>query len=125
MCTPKLYIFLAVVPMLVSSFYIKQIHLTPEDENRPLVTSDAVNNSSDNSESLNQPDDGNKDGEESTVKFTKPCYTWSQDTFDLLGHLLDSIMILLNEMDVCEDGQEVRSMWGDNVPTPALNQHGK
>jgi len=60
-----------------------------------------------------------------TTAKPKICKTWAQDTFDLLGHFLDSVMQLLGEMEICEDGQIVQSMWGDDAFVPELNKYGK
>jgi len=53
------------------------------------------------------------------------CYTWAMDTFDVFGHLLDSLNILLGQQIPCEDGQEVVSMWGPLAPVPERNRYGK
>lgn len=102
---------LALFP-LVSSFYIN---------------SSIADNSNNAGNSINQNIANGNNGDCLDCDQSQPkiCKTWVQDTFDILGHFLDNIMILIGEMEQCQDGDIVVSMWGDDAPVPELNKYGK
>lgn len=77
------------------------------------------------SENISGADNGDNGNCVDCEKQPRYCKTWAQDTFDILGHFLDNVMILIGEMEQCLDGQIVISMWGYDAPVPELNKYGK
>lgn len=129
-----LIVFILLPILLVSPFYIKikeeDERVVPYQKGSSEDSSKAIEDSSDypNIElsSAGNVADNDKCSDCEQVPF-KICKTWAQDTFDILGHFLDAIMQLANQMDVCDDSpnQIVVSMWGDNTPVPVVNQQGE
>jgi hypothetical protein len=128
MWSSKVYIVLLLFPVIASSFYIptqKPVDIRLEvNHMMKLLKLPMFDNQTLLSESTEAPTTPQPTEAPTTAK-PLICKTWAQDTFDILGHFLDSVMQLTGDLEPCEDGQIVVSMWGDDAFVPELNKYGK